>query len=145
MRTKIVVLFTLSLLVVTSLSFAGGRCGGGGWRGGGYCGPGFGWGGGPSWGWGGWGPSFGISVVTAAPVYRTTYIPATAPAYNSYPSSIIAQTQVQLARMGYYRGAIDGEFGPQTNRAIARYQLDYGLPVTGRVDRTTLRSLGLRV
>lgn len=155
MKLKIVAIAALCLLTVTGISEAGGRCGwggGGGWGGGwggGYCGPRYGgWGGGPGWGWGGWGgPAFGISVVSApAPVYRTVYVPVntTRVVYEGgYSESIVAQSQVRLARMGYYNGAIDGDFGPRTNRAIQHFQVDNGLPVTGRLDRRTLAGLGI--
>jgi len=68
---------------------------------------------------------------------------------NGYQSSeqnidsTIAAAQEQLAGQGYYRGEIDGVFGPETRRAIMRYQNDHGLGVTGRLNLDTLRALGL--
>jgi peptidoglycan hydrolase-like protein with peptidoglycan-binding domain len=55
--------------------------------------------------------------------------------------STIAGAQTQLARQGYYRGEIDGIVGPETRRAIMRYQSDRGLRVTGRLTEDTLRAL----
>ena len=66
--------------------------------------------------------------------------------YNSsdqYTDSPVAAAQEQLARQGYYRGEIDGIVGPETRRAIARYQRDHGLRNTGRLTTDMLRSLGL--
>jgi hypothetical protein len=57
--------------------------------------------------------------------------------------STVAAAQEQLARQGYYRGEIDGIFGPETRRAIMRYQTDHGLRVTGRLNLDTLHALGL--
>jgi len=57
--------------------------------------------------------------------------------------STIASAQEQLAGQGYYRGEIDGVFGPETRRAIMRYQSDHGLRVTGRLNVDTLGALGL--
>jgi hypothetical protein len=57
--------------------------------------------------------------------------------------STVAAAQGQLARQGYYRGEIDGVFGPETRRAIMRYQSDHGLRVTGHLSVDTLRALGL--
>lgn len=54
-----------------------------------------------------------------------------------------ASVQRALARRGYYHGAIDGDIGPASRRAITRYQVDHGLPVTGTVTSSLLRSLGL--
>ena len=112
-----------------------------GYGGGGYCGPSYGgWGG----GWGGWGPSFGINIVTTpTPVYRTVTVYQPVTSNSGTRSSIVAQTQVRLARLGYYDSSIDGEFGPRTSRAIERYQMDNRLPVTGVLDRRTLASLGV--
>ena len=57
--------------------------------------------------------------------------------------STVAAAQQQLARQGYYRGEIDGSFGPETRNALMRYQNAHGLRVTGTFDAETLRVLGL--
>jgi murein L,D-transpeptidase YcbB/YkuD len=58
--------------------------------------------------------------------------------------SIVANAQERLAQQGYYRGGIDGALGPETSRAIARFQSNQGLPVTGVLTRDTVEALGLR-
>jgi len=58
--------------------------------------------------------------------------------------SIVANAQEKLARQGYYRGEIDGILGPETSRAIARFQSNQGLRVTGVLTRDTAEALGLR-
>lgn len=69
---------------------------------------------------------------------------------NGYDSSdqssdsTVATAQERLARQGYYRGEIDGVFGPETRRAIARYQSNHGLRATGSLTTDTLQVLGLR-
>lgn len=60
-----------------------------------------------------------------------------------YGNSTDAAVQRALARRGYYQGSIDGDIGPQSRRAIARYQQDHGLRVTGSISSSLLRSLGL--
>ena len=63
---------------------------------------------------------------------------------ESYRSnSADAAVQGALARRGYYHGPVDGEIGPISSRAIARYQQDRGLRVTGTVSPGLLQSLGL--
>jgi Putative peptidoglycan binding domain len=57
--------------------------------------------------------------------------------------SPVAAVQQQLARQGYYRGEIDGVFGPETRRAIIAYQSGHGLRATGNLNTDTLRALGL--
>jgi hypothetical protein len=60
---------------------------------------------------------------------------------NADPALTAAQER--LTRLGYYRGEIDGVFGPATRRAVARYQFKHGLPVTGDLTANTLDALRL--
>ena len=48
-----------------------------------------------------------------------------------------AALQVSLADAGYYEGAVDGVYGPETVDAVKALQEANGLPVTGAVDRAT--------
>lgn len=57
--------------------------------------------------------------------------------------SLEARVQRALSRRGYYYGPIDGDIGPGSRRAIARYQALNGLPVTGTITRSLLRSLDI--
>jgi peptidoglycan hydrolase-like protein with peptidoglycan-binding domain len=50
---------------------------------------------------------------------------------------------MQLARLGYYNGSIDGVFGPSTRDAVAKYQIANQLNVTGSLSPDTLQLLGL--
>ncbi len=63
---------------------------------------------------------------------------------EEYSDSTVAAAQERLAREGYYRGQIDGVNGPETRRAVARYQGNHGLRVTGALTTDTLEALGLR-
>jgi peptidoglycan hydrolase-like protein with peptidoglycan-binding domain len=56
---------------------------------------------------------------------------------------MVGVVQSDLAREGYYRGVIDGVYGPQTRVAITRYQSKHGLQVTGSLTPATLQSLGV--
>lgn len=55
----------------------------------------------------------------------------------------VIQTRLQAA--GIYRGSIDGDYGVQTEQAIAIFQQANQLPPTGAVDPVTLRYLGFEV
>lgn len=63
---------------------------------------------------------------------------------NQNMDSAVAATQEALARKGYYRGQIDGVFGPATHSALMSYQRRNGLRVTGSLTGETLQSLNLR-
>jgi Ni/Co efflux regulator RcnB len=62
---------------------------------------------------------------------------------DEYSNSTVAAAQQRLAQEGYYRGEIDGILGPETRRAIARYQNSHGLRATGDLTNDTLQDLGL--
>ena len=62
---------------------------------------------------------------------------------DPYSVSTVSAVQSDLAKQGYYRGVIDGVYGPQTRVAITRYQSNHGLQVTGSLTTATLQSLGL--
>jgi putative peptidoglycan binding protein len=55
------------------------------------------------------------------------------------------KVQSELARRGYYRGAIDGVIGSGSRQAIRGFQEAEGLPVTGLIDPYVLRALKLPI
>jgi Putative peptidoglycan binding domain len=59
------------------------------------------------------------------------------------PDPTVTAVQTQLSEQGYYGGPIDGLFGPTTRDAVARYQAQKNLTVTGSLTPDTLQSLGL--
>ena len=65
-------------------------------------------------------------------------------AYLTIDSSnreVIRQAQRQLKALGFNPGAVDGNFGSQTEAALRAYQQAYRLPATGKLDEATVRSL----
>jgi His-Xaa-Ser repeat protein HxsA len=82
-------------------------------------------------------PSVGISIATTPSYYRATT------RSGDYGDDLAVDVQRALARRGFYHGAIDGDVGPGTRGAIREYQYRNRLEVTGRIDRSLLRSLGL--
>jgi hypothetical protein len=71
------------------------------------------------------------------------YSPGAYDSSDQSTDSTVAAAQEQLAKQGYYRGELDGIFGPETRRAIVRYQSDHGLGATGSLNTDTLHALGL--
>ncbi len=59
-------------------------------------------------------------------------------------SAQIRSVQRVLAEQGYNPGPVDGMMGKKTRLALRQYQWDYNLPVTGRIDESTLSSLGTK-
>ena len=91
------------------------------------------------WNSGFWYPAYGYdpyfnSYAYDAPIYGYNDLP---------PEQVMANVQAELSRLGYYHGAIDGTYGPQTRAALLSYQQAYGLPVTGMLDQATVESLGM--
>jgi hypothetical protein len=59
-------------------------------------------------------------------------------------NSVSSAVQRELARLGFYQGYIDGQIGPQSRRAIIRFQQSRGLRPTGAITPSLLHSLGLQ-
>ena len=58
-------------------------------------------------------------------------------------SSTNKSVQQKLKDMGYYKGGVDGIYGPLTKEAVINFQRDYGLSVDGIIGPETLNALGL--
>src|SRR5205814_9406487 len=72
-------------------------------------------------------PDYNNAAANGAPVADTT----------------VQAVQTQLTQLGYYNGPVDGIFGPTTRDALAKYQIDNQLDVTGSLSPDTLQSLGV--
>jgi Putative peptidoglycan binding domain len=86
-----------------------------------------------------WYPAYGYDPLQSyydydGPVY--TYS-------NLLPDEVIANVQTALQEAGYYFGAITGSLNFETRGALANFQRDYGLQITGAIDEATVESLGL--
>jgi len=91
------------------------------------------------WDAGYWFPAWGYD-----PAYE--YYDYDGPIYtygNLLPDQVILNVQRALQDEGYYAGGLTGSLGRATRRAIANYQQDAGLFVTGVIDAATVESLGL--
>ena len=62
---------------------------------------------------------------------------------NLLPDEVIANVQTALQDAGYYYGSITGSLSVDTRAAIANFQRDYGLQITGAIDEETVEALGL--
>ena len=92
------------------------------------------------WGWydGWWYPAWGYDP-------NCSYYEYDGPIYGCnglLPDEIVANVQRELQRLGYFPYEADGIFGSLTQEALARYQRDAGIQVTGVIDPKTLAALG---
>lgn len=55
----------------------------------------------------------------------------------------VRAAQKRLAKEGFYLGAANGTYDSNTSAAVSRYQIRNGLPITGKLDAETAKSLGL--
>lgn len=86
----------------------------------------------------------GWVIIDASPAYSYDESPTVV--YRSFDSdaSVLASVQSRLDRQGYDAGPADGVMGGRTSSAIAAYQEDHDLKVTGDVTDSLLRSLDLK-
>ncbi len=80
-----------------------------------------------------------------SPVTRSSQPTTTARTAPAAPrgNNSVREAQRVLRQLGYYQGSVDGLAGPQTQSAIYQFQRDSNLATTGRLDNSTLASLGL--
>jgi len=86
-----------------------------------------------------WYPAYGYDPLQ-------TYYDYDGPVYtysNLLPDEVIANVQTALQDAGYYYGPITGSLSVDTRAAIANFQRDYGLTITGAIDEPTVEALGL--
>jgi hypothetical protein len=109
----------------------------------------------PWWGWPYWDPyyygygyGYGYGYYDYPYGYESNYYGEQYDDQNAYAdqsaNSTIAAVQERLVQDGYYRGQIDGVFGPETRAALAQFQSNHGLRVSGALTNDTLAALGLR-
>ena len=92
-------------------------------------------------------PDYSTSPASA---YPYGYYTGVQPDYNNAaanaapaPDPTVEATQERLAQLGYYNGPVYGMFGPTMRDAVAKYQIDNQLDVTGSLSPDTLQSLGV--
>lgn len=64
-------------------------------------------------------------------------------ASGSASDSTVRNAQAALNNQGYNAGAVDGQWGPNTQSAVRRFQADRGLAQSGTLDGATLNALGM--
>ncbi len=60
-------------------------------------------------------------------------------------NDMVRQIQMKMKELGVYSGSTDGNFGPETEEAVKKFQQSQGLTVDGRAGAKTLEALGITV
>lgn len=66
-----------------------------------------------------------------------------AAASGTLSRAAVRNVQARLRSLGFYRGGVDGTWGPGTQAAIERFQQGRGLQATGQLNPVTVQALGL--
>jgi hypothetical protein len=74
-------------------------------------------------------------------VRSSTYSSSTAS--SRYDPTTVRSVQQALNDKGYNPGPVDGQWGPNTEDAVRRFQQASGLPQTGELEGSTLAALGV--
>ena len=64
---------------------------------------------------------------------------------SAWADELTKSVQQKLKDQGFFYGEATGQPGSETDAAIRRYQIRYGLKVTGALNDETMRSLGLKL
>ncbi len=91
------------------------------------------------------GGALGPASATASSETQTLSPSPAAPERRSPPPrpEFVRDAQRALRDLGYRPGPIDGTVGPRMRAALARYQRDENLPVTGEFDAETMLRLDI--
>ncbi|SHO54020.1 peptidoglycan-binding domain-containing protein [Anaerocolumna xylanovorans] len=86
-----------------------------------------------------------LSTFITPNVAVITNLPVVATAQAAYNKETINDVQEALNNEGYNCGTPDGVVGKNTKTAIKKYQKDNKLKITGTINNTLLKSLGVTV
>lgn len=91
-----------------------------------------------------------LAALAAGPALAQEYPPSGRSGGASTSTIVVeprtlARIQQQLRQDGFYRGPVDGIYGPETRRALSQWQTENGLPATGQLDRRTLAQMDVDV
>src|SRR5438105_13994598 len=85
----------------------------------------------------------GCTQQAAPPVASAPAAPATSVAAvpRVEPSPAVRDAQLRLRALGYYDGAVDGLWGPESRQALLDFQRDQGIAASGELNGATTTAL----
>jgi peptidoglycan hydrolase-like protein with peptidoglycan-binding domain len=82
-------------------------------------------------------------LAPAAPA-QSAAAPSSAPQpLFALSTNSVRAIQARLRQLGFYNGAIDGEWGPGSMAGVQRFQQTHGLPADGRLNGATVQAMGI--
>lgn len=84
-----------------------------------------------------------LSTVLSRPMLAQQRITQALPDNIRITKNEVIAVQVELRRLGFLKTRLSAELDPETREAVKAYQSKNGLPVTGKIDPSTYRMLGL--
>ena len=90
-----------------------------------------------------WAPVWTATKPPKRTAGKKTGATRTTPAAAPKATELVLRVQETLNKAGYKLGVPDGRAGKQTTSALQKYQGDRHLPVTGKIDDATLKSMGI--
>jgi peptidoglycan hydrolase-like protein with peptidoglycan-binding domain len=78
-----------------------------------------------------------ILCAVALSLFALSVVPARAEYISYHYDGGVQAAQIRLTQLGYYVGKVDGINGPRTSHALAQFQRNNGLMVTGSYDVMT--------
>ena len=87
--------------------------------------------------------TIGLCIGTVNPISYDASTVYAAVISQGNTGQTVRTIQTKLKNWGYYKGSVDGIFGPQTKEAVKYFQRKNGLKVDGIVGPQTLKALGI--
>ena len=84
------------------------------------------------------------ATLLGGPQYAGTQQAPAASYANTISPAAVEAVQSRLRSLGFYNGAVDGNWGPGTQSALERFQQSRGLQANSQLTPATVGALGLR-
>ncbi len=84
-----------------------------------------------------------ILAICLALIFAAAALAPQAVADRLYPPKIVRQVQQRCLHAGINPGPVDGSWGPKTRECVRMYQAKFNLPVTGKLNKPTIKHMHL--
>jgi peptidoglycan hydrolase-like protein with peptidoglycan-binding domain len=88
-------------------------------------------------------PSTPLPPLAPAPAPSAAAPPSAPQPLFALSTDSVRVIQARLRQLGFYNGAIDGEWGRGSMAGVQRFQQTHGLPADGRLNGATVQAMGI--